>query len=176
MTTNPPDDETLRVLVLMRHAEALDSSPDGDIGRELSPTGHKTAESVGQWLVTEGVRPDVVVVSPSVRTRQTWDALKRGGVRSREVWADAAVYDADTEDVVESVQSVPDDARTLVLIGHAPAVPFLVQSLEDHRERLDEPGPADGWPPAAVAVVSHRGSWVTFPSDDSAVVAFRRPA
>lgn len=168
------DDAAMRLLVLLRHAKAESSSPDGDLGRDLTDKGRAAARDVGRWLVDQGVRPDVVVVSPSTRTVATWEGLKQGGVRAREVWSDAAIYDADPEDILESVRAVPDEARTVVVIGHAPGVPAVAGDLPDHRA-AGGAGPSDGWPPAAVAVVGHHGPWAAFPEDRSAVVAFRRP-
>lgn len=168
------DETPLRILVLMRHAEAKNHSAEGDLGRELSSAGRRSAGEVGLWLRRQGVRPQVVVVSPSVRTRQTWESLRDAGLGADDVWSDDALYDADPEDIVESIQAVPDDVRTLVVIGHAPGVPTLAGDLE---QRLPATGdsPERGWPPAGVAVVGHRGSWSTFPSAESAVVAFRHP-
>ncbi|GAB95720.1 phosphohistidine phosphatase [Kineosphaera limosa] len=165
----------LRLLVLMRHAEAQGFSSGGDLGRELTAAGAAAAQEVGRWLSDQGVRPDAVVVSPSTRTRQTWEGLRAAGLSADSAWADEALYDADPEDIVESVQSVPDDVRTLVVIGHAPGIPFLAGGLA---RRLPQGAGGEaglGWPPAAVAVIGHRGSWTAFPDEESAIVAFRRP-
>ncbi len=167
------DDEDLRLLVLMRHAKAKSTSETGDFGRPLHRDGRATARIMGQWLVSQGVRPDIAVVSPSTRTVQTWEELARAGVRADDLWADAAIYDGEASDLIESVRALPDDARVVALIGHLPGIPHLAATLADHLA----PGqqhPDEGWPPASVAVVAHRGSWATFPTADSAVVAFRR--
>lgn len=160
----------------MRHAQAKSSSPTGDLGRELTKTGRQEAERVGQWLTAQGVRPDVVVVSPSVRTRQTWEGLHHAGLPTQEVWSDEAIYEGYSSDLAASIREVPSDARTLMLIGHAPGIPALAAELEDHtdldprrRELMTR------WPPAAVAVVSHRSDWAAFPDESTAVAAFHAP-
>lgn len=171
---DPNFDSQLRLLVLMRHAQAGSLSADGDIGRELTSTGRQVAREVGAWLLGQGVRPDVVVVSPSVRTRQTWTELSAAGLSAADVFSDDAIYDADPEHIVESIRAVPQDTGTLLIIGHAPGVPSLTRELESHLPQgADEP--LQGWPPAAVAVVGHRGPWSGFPAQDTAVVAFHRP-
>lgn len=169
------DAPELRILVLMRHAQAKGFSIDGDLGRELTGSGRAAATEVGKWLLAQGVRPDVVVVSPSTRTRQTWQALREGGVHAQDVWSDAALYDADPQDIIESINAIPDDAGTLVVVGHAPGVPALAHDLLDHLPEHQEDRPVHGWPPAAVAVIGHQGSWSHFPGPDTAIVAFRRP-
>lgn len=173
-TADPNTQEQLRLLVLMRHAEAASRSAAGDRGRELTGAGRQVAREVGAWLLDQGVRPDVVVVSPSVRTRQTWTELSAAGLPGQDVFSDDALYDADPEHIVESIRAVPEDTGTLLVIGHAPGVPGLAHELESHL-RQDADGPHQGWPPAAVAVVGHRGSWSDFPGRGTAVVAFHRP-
>ncbi len=171
------DDSPLRLLVLMRHAEAKGHAKNGgDEARELTKTGRAAAERVGQWLADQGVRPDVVVVSPATRTLQTWEHVREAGFRPGDVWCDAAVYDAEPEDLIESVNAVPADVGTLLLIGHAPGIPRLVGALPDHTD-LPDGRRTDmvSWPPAAIAVVCHRGAWSEFPTEDSAVAAFHLP-
>lgn len=160
----------------MRHAEAKGSSPDGDLGRELTKSGRRAAGRVGQWLVEQGVRPDVVVVSPSARTRQTWEQLRGAGLPAREVWSDDAVYEGYPGELADSIRDVPDDVRTVLLIGHAPGIPGLAADLEDHTD-LDprQRESMQRWPTAAVAVVSHRSDWADFPDETTALAAFHAP-
>lgn len=165
-------DAELRVLVLMRHAQAQPTSDTGDFGRALHRDGRAVARQAGQWLLSQGVRFDVVVVSPSIRTLQTWEELNRAGVRADDLWSDAALYDGDREDVIESVGALPDDARVVAVVGHMPAIPMVVAALSDHVPAGD-PHPDEGWHPGALAVVSHKGPWSHFPDEQSAVVAFR---
>ena len=171
---DPNADSALRILVLMRHAEAGGGSTEGDMARELTLTGRQAAREVGSWLLNQGVRPDVVVLSPSVRTRQTWTELSAAGLPAGEVFSDRAIYDGHPEHISESIRAVPDDARTVMVIGHAPGIPSLTAALPSHLSQGAE-GPERGWPPAAVVVVGHRGAWSQFPDTDTAVVAFRRP-
>ena len=166
-----------RVLVLVRHAQAKNRSQGGDRGRELTKSGRRVAQAVGARLAREGVRPDLAVCSPAVRTVQTCEELRRGGLRVQDVWGDPGLYDADVEDVLDSIHEVPDDVRTLMVIGHAPGVPLTAGEVVDHtgleaetlRRRLAE------WPPAGVGVLVHDGPWASFPDDTSALVLLQDP-
>lgn len=124
--------ERPRVLVLVRHAQAKNRSDGGDRDRELTKSGRRVARAVGARLAREGVRADLAVCSPAVRTVQTCEELRRGGLRVSDVWGDPALYDADVQDVVDSIRAVPEDVRTLVVIGHAPAVPHTAGEVIDH--------------------------------------------
>lgn len=167
-------DEEMRVLVLMRHAKAKPYSPAGDFERPLNRDGRAAARLAGHWLVAQKVRPDIAVVSPSVRTLQTWEELTRAGVRADDLWADKAIYNGGAEDIVESVNALPDDAHVVVVVGHYPGIPVLAAQLADHVP-ADSPHPDEGWPTSGVAIVSHPGSWESFPSAHTAVVAFTTP-
>ncbi len=168
-----PPDVGLRLLVLMRHGEAAGSSPTGDMGRPLTPAGRKSAARVAEWLDEQGVRPDLAVVSPSWRTLQTWDVMRDAGLTATHVVTDDSVYDADPADLLAIIRDLSDEVRVLLVVGHAPGIPFLVDLVEDHTKLT----PAltqlrHRWPPAAVGVISHRGSWADFPQPDSALAHF----
>lgn len=171
------DNTPLRLLVLMRHAEAKQNGAGGgDFSRELTKKGRTAARQVGAWLLAQGVRPDAVVASPATRTVQTWEQMHQAGLEAGEVWTDSAVYGAAPEDLVESVQAVTGDARTVLVVGHAPGIPELAATLADHTE-MDQAQRVvlDAWPPAAVAVVVHRDEWARFPGPDTALALFHAP-
>jgi len=60
---------TVKRLALIRHAKAKQG--DRDIERPLARRGREDARVIGEWLAERAV-PDVVLVSPSERTRETW--------------------------------------------------------------------------------------------------------
>ncbi|GAA3902385.1 histidine phosphatase family protein [Actinoplanes auranticolor] len=59
--------------------EAIDI-PERDADVPLSPTGREQAEAVGSWLsgLSPGERPQVAIVSPYLRTRQTAELALAG--------------------------------------------------------------------------------------------------
>ncbi|GAB76635.1 phosphohistidine phosphatase [Austwickia chelonae] len=166
-----------RVLVLIRHAEAVPFSREGDAQRALTESGRAVARALGERLSREGVRADLMICSPAVRTVQTCEELRRGGLQVQDLWGEQSLYDADVEDVVDAIREVPDDVRTLVVLGHAPGVPGVVAGVEDHCDQGGEPlhRRIEVWPPAGVGVVVHEGSWAAFPDSSSAVVMLQRP-
>jgi phosphohistidine phosphatase len=58
-------------LVLVRHAEAQNYSPDGDAGRRLTEAGHAAARRLGQAFVAMEWTWSHALVSPYVRAQQT---------------------------------------------------------------------------------------------------------
>lgn len=131
-------------LVLVRHAHAATGADDR--ARRLDARGRDEATSVRRWLADQGLVPDRVVVSPAVRTRETWELASVGAA---EVRYDERVYEASVQELLSVVAETPASVGTLVLVGHNPAVEQLAWSLDDSpaaREQTDR-----GMRPAAVA-------------------------
>ena len=64
-------------LILMRHAKTERAAASGlDRDRALTARGLSDAALMGRVLAEKKLRPDLALVSPSTRTRQTWDAVQ----------------------------------------------------------------------------------------------------
>ena len=135
-------------LVLVRHAKTEPQSTD-DHARRLTSQGRADAEQVRRWLTDQGLEPDRVLVSTAVRAQETWE-LASVGTAAAEL--DGRLYEASTADLREVVAESGPEVRTLVLIGHNPAVERLAWELDDSpsaRERTDR-----GMRPGGVAVLA----------------------
>jgi phosphohistidine phosphatase len=62
-------------LVLMRHGRATHKTGFEDVERPLTGRGRRDAAAAGSWLRDQGLVPDLVLCSPALRTRRTWDEL-----------------------------------------------------------------------------------------------------
>lgn len=111
-------------LVLVRHAKAERHGPS-DAERALASRGRADAAAIGQWLASQSTAPDRVVISPSLRTRQTWELA---GIGTPAADLDERIYDNTVEDLLAIVRETPADVHTLVLVGHNPSVGSLVAS------------------------------------------------
>jgi phosphohistidine phosphatase len=132
--------------VLVRHAEPGLAPLDRD--RPLTPRGERQAQAAGAWLREAGTVPDRVVVSPALRTRQTWERVAAELDSAPEPVVDDRVYENTLDGVLESIAESADDVRTLVVVGHNPTVAALAHELDDGdgdaaaREALDRGVPA----------------------------------
>ena len=120
----------VRTLVLARHARA-ENDAASDVVRQLSAQGHADAAAMGRWLTQAGYTFGVVVSSPSIRTRQTWSDIQASGVAADKVRFDERIYDADPALLLDVLAEVPERARSLLVIGHAPTIPELADLLAD---------------------------------------------
>lgn len=165
-------DEGTRTLVIVRHAEALADGPS-DAERRLSERGHADASAVGAWLAAQGVSPDHALVSAAVRTLQTWEDLADAAGWDLEPDVDESLYAAGPETALDLLRIVPDDVRTLVVVGHNPTVASLAHLLDDGEGDLDAGNRlALGYPPSATTVLSYDGAWEHLADASASVVAF----
>jgi phosphohistidine phosphatase len=114
------EDRTMDLL-LWRHAEAVDSSPDEQ--RELTLRGHKQARKVGAWLRANQPKALRVLVSPTLRTRQTARAFRDEFEIVRGVGPDGGVAD------ILAATGWPDASGACLIVGHQPGLGRLAALL-----------------------------------------------
>ena len=141
-------------LILMRHAKTERAAASGlDRDRALTARGLADAALMGGVLKDKGLRPDLALVSPSVRTRPSWDAVQEA-LGDVEVRIEPRLYDAAPETIRRLVQDVEDHAGCLLVLAHNPGVHTL--SLEYLTESAASPAILDrlagGFPTGAAAV------------------------
>jgi phosphohistidine phosphatase len=99
-------------LILWRHAEAEDGTPD--LERRLTPRGQKHAARIAQWLLQRLPAKFAVLASPARRAQDTAQAL---GAPFRTVTAlapGAAVRD------ILGAADWPGRKNAVVVVGHQP--------------------------------------------------------
>lgn len=149
-----------RTLILLRHskAEQVWGKPDHD--RELTARGRADAEAAGLWLHEHGLICDAVLCSTSMRTRQTWDGIERGGGGTEVIDYDEAVYLSGTQRLLQTIRDSGGDADTLMVVGHAPAIPDLTSALaEGAGSAQAHAALGAGFPTSGVAVLRYSGHW-----------------
>ena len=141
-------------LILMRHAEAERAAGSGrDRDRALSARGRTDAAAMGRALAARGMRPDLALVSPAARTRQTWDLLHDafGDVQIRDY---EALFNGGADVLRRLVEDAEDEAGCLMVVAHNPGVHLL--AVEYLVESAASPSALDrmsgGFPPGAAAV------------------------
>jgi len=113
------------VLILMRHAEAAHPGGYRDHDRPLTTHGARDAEAAGRWIRSQVSPVEAVLCSTAMRTRQT---LEAAGIDAPVEFVDE-LYGGGIDDIVEVIGRTPPDARTLLVIGHAPGIPATAYEL-----------------------------------------------
>lgn len=146
-----------------------------DRSRPLGPRGLADAPHMSR-RIAEIVGPiDVAVVSPATRTQQTWELLSPGLGAVPDVRTDERIYQAWGQDMMSLLPELPNEATTVLILGHEPGVSELVLSLADRsapdlRRRI-----AEKFPTCAAAVLHHEGPWAGLGAGRAALAAFLTP-
>ena len=115
-----------RQLFVLRHAKSSWDNPGlDDHERPLAARGHRAVKLLGEHLRTAGVEPEQVLCSSSRRTRETLEGVDPTGERLVE----RELYSASCNDLIERLRQVPDETRSLMIVGHNPAMQMLVLRL-----------------------------------------------
>lgn len=109
-----PTERDAMDLLLWRHAEAEDGSPD--LARALTPKGHEQGAAVARWLNDRLPKRARILVSPATRAQQTAAALKFALTPASEVGIGATAPD------VLRVAGWPNGDGTVVVVGHQPTL------------------------------------------------------
>ncbi|WP_327427064.1 SixA phosphatase family protein [Streptomyces sp. NBC_01236] len=150
----------LRRLVVLRHAKSAWPTGVPDHERPLAPRGRRDAPAAGRALAEADCLPDLALCSTAVRARQTWELAAEQWGTPPPVRLDERLYGADVPELLEAVREVPDQVRTLLLIGHNPGLEELVLELagDGLDDALDEV--RTKFPTSAVAILAwHGNSW-----------------
>jgi phosphohistidine phosphatase len=116
--------------VILRHAKAANPEGVADIDRPLSARGQADAAAAGRWLAAQPYSPDLVLCSPSRRTRGTWHGVALGLHRAPDVEYLDKIYNGAAEELLQAVTEVGPEADTVLLVGHNPGVSQLSALLD----------------------------------------------
>ena len=122
----------MKTVTLFRHAKSGDKDNPAmkDFERPLAPRGLKAAPKMGKAMRERNLRPDLILCSPSVRTRQTltlaepeaWDAQP-------EVRFDERLYEASQQTLLKVLRELPNEIGHVMIVGHNPGLQELAAAL-----------------------------------------------
>lgn len=141
-------------LSLFRHAKSSWADPSlEDFDRPLAPRGQKAAPAMAAFMKGISLRPDLVLCSPSQRTRETL-ALVAGEIGDPKVTYPEDLYLAEPETLLASVQATKAGIRHLMLVGHNPGLQDFAASLLGSGDAADRRAIAAKLPTAALVVMT----------------------
>lgn len=165
-----------RTIILLRHAKSAWGLDVPDHERPLSGRGKRDSAAVGELLAHRGISPELVWCSPALRARETWDRAVKAGASADEVRYDEHLYEAVAHELVKVLRKTPDEVRTVMLVGHSPAIPELVDRLavrkgkKDLWKRMDKKFPTSG-----MATLGFDGSWPELSKHSAQLLDFDVP-
>lgn len=143
-------------LSLLRHGKSAWDDPTlDDHERPLAQRGKSAAEEMGAYMVAHGLRPDLVLCSSAVRTRQTLNqVLARLAAPAPKVAMEPALYTATPTSMLACIRGTAPEVRHLAIIGHNPGMHALALDLTGSGLRRDIASMAVKFPTCALAVLT----------------------
>lgn len=160
-----------RSLILMRHGKSAYPPGVADHERPLAPRGRREAALAGEWLRATQAPIDAVRCSTATRTRET---LLAAGIDAP-VTFESGIYEAETEDLIELVQLTDPAVSTLLVLGHAPGMPWTAWDLAADHTTEDALRLSRKFPTSALAVLRFAGEWTEVRPATGELVAFHVP-
>jgi phosphohistidine phosphatase len=147
-------------LMLLRHAQAVPSGKDGprDHDRPLSADGRLECANLENQVKGRGGQLDLVLCSTSTRTRETWDGVRAAFSEEPEVRYLASIFETDG-DYLAILRQEGGEARSLLLVGHNPAIHATARTLADDLDHGPAARLAGQFPTGALGIFDFDGSW-----------------
>lgn len=121
----------MKQLYLLRHAQTLEKRPDeNDKDRILTPVGFQNANRMGINLKNKKAQPDIIICSAATRTQLTAECIaEHVSYDSNRVHINGEVYDASIRTLLNAVNNLKEEWKTVVLIGHNPSISYLAEYI-----------------------------------------------
>ena len=129
---------TMARVTLIRHGKA-ETSKLGvqDFDRPLISRGQINASAVGAFLATHRMLPQLVLVSPSARTRETYEFIKPHWPDEIAVEFVDQLYEASASTLLQAIIDYGGDLSDIAVIGHNPSLVVLLNHMvgDGHAEQ-----------------------------------------
>jgi phosphohistidine phosphatase len=117
----------MKQLAILRHAKSDWGNPgQSDFERPLNKRGRKAAKKIGRELKAQGFSCDQIVCSPAARARETVERFEKGYEGLPPVTFEPGLYMCSTGTLIGLINALPDDARTVMIVGHNPGFHDIV--------------------------------------------------
>jgi len=164
-------------LTLFRHAKSSwDLSGVDDRDRPLNARGIAAAPLMGAFLRKQGLKPDLILCSSAVRTRQTLELASGGWDPEPRTKFEGALYLAEPFSMLERLRKTPGTVKHVMLVGHNPGLQILALELVGEGDPELITALSQKLPTAGIVVLTFEGkSWKDVGPRKGRLVHFATP-
>ena len=136
--------------------------------RLLNKRGEKNAPLMAKVLKEKNIRPDLIISSPSLRTKQTLEYFIKKLNYKDEVKLEESIYEAPYENLLKVIKDIPNIYKTVFLIGHNPGLCDLTNFLVDKS--------FENIPTCGIVEIDFGGkNWKDISKENSNLISFEYP-
>lgn len=163
-------------LMLFRHAKADRPIDLVDHERPLSLRGHQQARAMGHYIQTEGLAPDLAIVSSARRTQETWQEAISAGALDTITAIEPRIYESSVDDLLDVIRAQDSKHRCIMLVGHNPGMERLTTWLAGDSDPIALERLKREFVPGGLAVIDLRiESWSALESQNGQLERFETP-
>ncbi len=169
----------MKTILLLRHAKSAWGQPGlDDHERPLNGRGERAAAAMADYIVQRAPRPDLILCSTAVRTRQTLAPLvHRLTEPAPPISLERGLYLASEQALLARLRAVGETIRTVLLIGHNEGIGVLAGALAGDGAPATLAALHEKFPTGALAIlqVIRSGPWRDLAPGGAELLAFVRP-
>jgi phosphohistidine phosphatase len=164
-------------LLLLRHAKAAPHDPARDHDRALVARGQADAKRMGEFIAGEKPAVEAVVHSGARRARETALIAAAELPKGIPVLTEPRLYEATAMGFIAALRDLPNDKRTILVVGHNPSLAEAALRLASGGDRLALQRMAGKFPTAGLAAIDFDLTrWADVSASAGRLVAFATPA
>jgi phosphohistidine phosphatase len=113
----------MKTIYLLRHAKSEWADPGlKDHDRPLNDRGRDAAPRMGEYMKGKRYKPELVLCSTARRTVATFELVKEAIGAGAAVQFEETLYLAEPRQLMERLQWVDEDVKSVMFIGHNPGI------------------------------------------------------
>ena len=167
-----------RTILLLRHAKSAWSDPRlDDHDRPLNRRGERSAKAMADHFARLGLRPDLILCSTALRTRQTLAPIVAAMAPPAPlITLSRDLYLASEDVLLAQLRAVNDEVATVLLIGHNDGIWHFAAALANEGPPDELASLRAKYPTGALATFSvPPGPWGKLDFGDARLTSLVRP-
>lgn len=144
----------MKRLAILRHAK---TEPYGatvaDFDRALVERGWRDARNIGEAMRERGLQFDLVLASAARRVRETIAGVMDSLGVPADIRFEQRIYEAGAGTLKDLLRELPDECKSILVVGHNPTMQQLVLDLTGHDDHELRDVVRMKYPTAALALI-----------------------
>lgn len=157
----------MKTIYIMRPPQKDVNSSSDDFFVTLTPKGETNAHNIAKKLSQRGVKPDLIVSSPSLRTEVTSMIIANELNMDKSIVYSEVLYQGYLEELIESVNFTFHTVNTLILVGHNPLLTNFANYFVGYKDKIKES--------EVLKLEFNTSSWVDIDTNNAKLIEIIKP-